>query len=312
MPRHIALRVTAAIPAGRGLRWLTLCDPDGYELPRVQAGAHLDVQVPGLGLRSYSLCGDPAVADRWEIAVKREAVSRGGSDWLHGLAVGDSVAAVMPRCTFPLATDAQRHVMIAGGVGVTPFLSMAPVLHRSQANWRLHVLHRGDPPCPTALAPWQAAGRAVLHDTAAAERPSLASLLGRYEPGTQAYCCGPPAMLAAFTEAASDWPPGSAQIEHFAAPVLPPDPQARPYTLVRASTGRAASVEAGGSMLAGLRTLGADTPSSCEGGICGACEVRWLEGEPVHRDRVLSPARRATHLISCVAGCASDRLVIDA
>ena len=310
MPRHIALRVTASHPAGPGLRRLTLQDPDGYELPRVQPGAHVDLQVAGLGPRSYSLCGDPAADDRWEIAVKLEAPSRGGSAWLQGLAVGDDVAAAMPRCTFPLAEGAARHVMVAGGVGVTPFLSMAPVLARAGADWMLHVLHRGAPPCPADLAPWIASGHAVLHDTAARPRPPLAALLGR--PGAHAYCCGPPGMLAAFAEATAGWPPGTATVEHFAAPLLAPDPDARAYTAVRASTGASATVEAGGSLLAALRSLGADVDASCEGGICGACEVRWLEGAPVHRDRVLPPSRRATHLISCVAGCASARLVIDA
>ena len=310
MPRHIALRVTAAHPAGLGLRRLTLQDPDGYELPPVRPGAHVDLVVPG-GMRSYSLCGDPAVSDRWEIAVKLEAASRGGSAWLHGLGVGDDVAAAMPRCTFPLAPDATRHVMVAGGVGVTPFLSMAPVLARSNSDWVLHVLHRGAPPCPADLAPWVQQGRAVLHDTSAGPRPALAALLDPFGMGTHAYCCGPAPMLAAFEQATAEWLAGTATMEHFAAPELAADPAARAYTAVRAATGATIEVAAGSSLLAALRALGADVDASCEGGICGACEVRWLEGEPVHRDRVLAPARRATHLISCVAGCASARLVID-
>ena len=315
MPRHISLRVTAAAPAGPDLRRLTLQDPDGYELPPTVPGAHVDLHIPGLGLRSYSLCGDPAVADRWNIAVKREAGSRGGSIYLYDtLAVGESVAANMPRCTFPLAAIATttRHIMIAGGIGVTPFLSMAPVLARAGADWTLHLLHRGAPPCRADLAPYLATGNVVLHDTAAATRPDLNALLGRPTPGTQAYCCGPFAMLAAFDQATAEWPPGTARTEHFTAPPLPADPNARSYTLVRASTGQTQSIAAGGSLLDALRSLGADVPSSCEGGICGACEVRWLEGEPVHRDRILPAARRATHLMACVAGCASDRLVIDA
>jgi len=315
MPRHIAaLRVLAAWPAGPGVRRLTLCDPDGYGLPRVKPGAHLDLHVPGVGLRAYSLCGDPAASDRWEIAVKREQPSRGGSAWLHdALAAGGGVAASMPRCTFPIAEAASRHVMVAGGIGVTPFLAMAPVLERAGADWALHLLHRDRSlPCPDDLAPWLAAGRVTLHDTVAGPRPALASLVGAYAPGVQAYCCGPGGMIEAFAQATADWPGDAARVEHFIPPALAPDPDARPYTLVRASTGAEAMVAAGGSMLAGLRALGADVGSSCEGGICGACEVHWLEGAPVHRDRVLLASRRATHLISCVAGCASDRLVVDA
>jgi vanillate O-demethylase ferredoxin subunit len=312
MARHITLVVAEARAAGPDIRRLVLRDPDGWPLPKIKPGAHVDLDVPGIGLRAYSLMGDPAVADRWVVAVKREAASRGGSAWLHdGLAEGDTIAAAMPRCTFPLA-DAARHVMIAGGIGVTPFLAMAPVLARNDADWVLHVLHRGPLPCPGDLAPWIESGRAVAHDTRAAPRPSLAALLGAHAPGTHAYACGPQAMLDAFTEATAAWPDGTATIEHFIPPALPPDPTARPYTLVRASTGATVEVQAGGSMAAALLSIGGSVELSCEGGICGACKIRWIEGEPVHRDRVLSAAERATHVMACVAGCASDRLVVDA
>jgi vanillate O-demethylase ferredoxin subunit len=119
-------------------------------------------------------------------------------------------------------------------------------------------------------------------------------------------------MLDGFEQATANWPAGTSSIEHF----IPPAPQAaegaKPYTLRRSPTGTEMEVEAGGSMLVALRELGAKVDASCEGGICGACEVRWLEGEPIHRDRVLSPERRRTHLMACVAQCASERLVVEA
>jgi ferredoxin-NADP reductase len=312
MARHIELRVTDLRAAGPGILRITLRDPDGWPLPRVRPGAHLDLHVPGVGPRAYSLCGDPAVQDAWTVAVKREAESRGGSAWIHALREGDPVAASMPRCTFPLAEGAARHVMIAGGIGVTPFLAMAPALERAGADWVLHVLHRDALPCPEDLAPWLESGRAVAHDTAMRPRPSLDALLGPPAPGLQAYCCGPVPMIDAFEHATAGWPAGAARAEHFVPPVLPPDPSARPYTLALAASGVTADVPAGGSMLVALRALGAKVEASCEGGICGACKVRWLEGEPVHRDRVLSPAERMTHVMVCVAGCASERLVLDA
>ncbi|MBI0436151.1 PDR/VanB family oxidoreductase [Roseomonas sp. KE0001] len=311
MPRFITLVVARVLADGPGIRRLTLRDPDGWKLPKIRPGAHLDLQVPGLGARAYSLCGDPAAGDCWEVAVKLEAASRGGSAWVHGLAEGAIVEAAMPRCTFPLEPAATRHVMIAGGIGVTPFLAMAPVLQRLGVDWVLHVLHRGPAPCPAALMPWIEAGRAICHETGAAPRPDLAALLGPYTEGLQAYCCGPALMLDAFAEATRHWPAGRARIEHFTPPPLPFDPSARPYTIRLASSGAEAELAAGDNLLAALRKLGAKVDASCEGGICGACEVRWLEGEPVHRDRVLSPERRRTHLMACVAQCASDRLLVD-
>lgn len=312
MARHVELVVAGLAPAGPGILRVTLKDPEGWPLPRIRAGAHLDLLVPGIGARAYSLCGDPAVEDEWVVAVKREPASRGGSAWVHALSVGDPVAATMPRCTFPVAAGVARHVMIAGGIGVTPFLAMAPVLGRAGADWTLHVLYRHAMPCAEDLVPWLRLGRVVAHDTAATPRPSMETLLGPHAPGTAAYCCGPNAMIEAFEAATASWPAGAARAEYFVPPPLPPDPEARPYTLVLGRSGRSVQVEAGGNMLAALRGLGVKLDSSCEGGICGACRLDWLEGEPLHRDRVLTPEDRKRALMACVAGCASARLVVDA
>jgi ferredoxin-NADP reductase len=194
MARHIALVVEQALEDGPLTRRLVLRDPDGWPLPRWKPGAHLDLMVPGIGPRAYSLCGDPATTDRWEVAVKREPASRGGSAWLHeALRPGDAVDATMPRCTFPIAANANRHVMVAGGIGVTPLLAMARALERQGADWALHLLCRGAPPCGEVLA---ALGpRAQVHDTVRAPRPAWDTLLGTPEPGLHAYCCGPEAML---------------------------------------------------------------------------------------------------------------------
>jgi vanillate O-demethylase ferredoxin subunit len=309
--RLIRTVVREAAPAGPDIRRLVLMDPDGWPLPRAKPGAHIDLHLPGEMVRAYSLCGDPTEQDRWVVAVKREAAGRGGSAWLHdALAVGDTLGVSLPRCTFPLA-EAARHVFIAGGIGVTPFLGMAAALERAGGDYLLHVLHRGAPPLPDQLAPLVARGRARLHDTAAAPRPPLARLLGPPALGLHAYCCGPAGMIAGFEAATEGWPAGQVHVEHFVPPPLPPDPEARPFTLVLARSGAAAELAAGAPLLPALRALGATVEASCEGGICGACRVRWLEGPPLHRDRVLRPEERAEHVMVCVAGCAGPRLVLD-
>jgi len=310
--RHIHTVIRAADAAGAGIRRLVLMDPDGWPLPKFRPGAHVDLHLPGGLVRSYSLCGDPAQQDRYTIAVKREAAGRGGSAFLHDQAApGDAIGVSLPRCTFPLAPDAVEHVFIAGGIGVTPFLSMMAALERSGGRYRLHLLHRGALPLPDMLAAHVAGGRVILHDTAAAPRPELAALLGSPAPGRHAYCCGPAGMIAAFEAATAGWPAGAAHVEHFVPPPLPPDPSAQPFTLVLAKSGREAALPAGANLLAALRGLGIEVESSCEGGICGACRVRWLEGPPLHRDRVLQPQEREREVMVCVAGCAGPRLVLD-
>jgi ferredoxin-NADP reductase len=310
--KHVQTVVREAEPAGPGVRRLTLMDPDGWPLPKAKPGAHIDLHLPGGLTRAYSLCGDPAQADRYVVAVKREGDGRGGSAFVHdALAVGDALGVSLPRCTFPLAPDAAEHVFVAGGIGVTPFLPMAMAAERAGTPWRLHLLHRDAPPLPDTLAPLAESGRAVLHDTARAPRPALSALLGPAAPGRHAYCCGPAGMIADFEAATADWPAGAAHVEHFVPPPLLPDPEARPFTLVLARSGREAALPAGAPLLPAIRALGGAVEASCEGGICGACRVRWLEGPPLHRDRVLSPAERERDVMACVAGCAGPRLVLD-
>ncbi|MDB5317309.1 MAG: Vanillate O-demethylase ferredoxin subunit [Rhodospirillales bacterium] len=314
MPRHIMLVVARIVADGPATRRLVLRDPDGWPLPRCRPGAHLDLHVPGVGPRAYSLCGDPVVQDSWEIAVRREAESRGGSAWVHdALSEGDAVAVSMPRCTFPIADAASRHVMVAGGIGVTPFLAMACEFERRGADWTLHLLSRGEPPCASALERLAQTGKIRIHDTTRTARPGWEAMLGASAaPGLHAYCCGPEVMLDGFAHATQGWPTGTTSIEHFVPPPLPAAEGAVRYSLRRSVAGTEMVVESGESMLTALRALGAKVEASCEGGICGACEVRWLEGEPIHRDRVLTPERRRTHLMACVAQCASERLVVDA
>jgi vanillate O-demethylase ferredoxin subunit len=118
-------------------------------------------------------------------------------------------------------------------------------------------------------------------------------------------------MLDDFEQAARAWPANLVHLERFVPPPQAVDPQARPFTLVLVRSNREVPVGFGESMLSALLSAGIAIPASCCGGICGACKVGWLEGTPVHRDRVLAPAERAHSLMVCVAGSAEDRLVLD-
>jgi ferredoxin-NADP reductase len=245
------------------------------------------------------------------IAVKREPHGRGGSLVLHDrVSVGDVLGVSLPRRGLTLVDGAKRHVFVAGGIGITPFLSLAATLRRAGAEFILHLCARGEPPLRASVEPLAMSGRAVFHDTRAG-RPDLAALIGSPDPETQLYCCGPRGMIAAFEEAAmrAGWPQGQTHVEHFVP--LPTEHDGPRYVIVLARSRISGEVPAGGSALAALRALGVEVDASCEGGICGACRVRWLEGPPIHRDRVLSPAERERDVMVCVSGCAGPRLVVD-
>ncbi|SNT33765.1 vanillate O-demethylase ferredoxin subunit [Tardiphaga sp. OK246] len=298
---------------GRGIKLFSLVDPDHWELPPFRPGAHIDLHLPGGLVRTYSLCNDPADDKRYVVAVKREAEGRGGSIVLHDeVKVGDTIGVTLPRGGLDLSADVTRFTFIGGGIGVTPFLSAAAFLKRmGRSKFTLHMIARGEPPLADLLAALRKSGHVVIHDTSSGQRPDIAALVGRPLSDVALACCGPDGMIDDFEQASRDWPADRVHIERFVPPPLPVDPDAKPYVLALAKSKREITVAAGQTMLSALTDIGIDVPASCCGGICGSCKVDWLEGQPVHRDRVLSPAERERSLLVCVAGSAGDRLVLD-
>jgi ferredoxin-NADP reductase len=299
--------------AGPGIKLFSLVDPDHWELPPFRPGAHIDLHLPGNLVRTYSLCNDPADDMRYLVAVKREAAGRGGSALLHdAIKPGDTIGVSLPRGGLDLDETISRFAFVAGGIGVTPFLSAAAWLKRvGRSKFTLHMIARGAPPLAELLAPLIKSGHVVVHDTATGTRPDLAALIGRPLSDVGLGCCGPEGMIDDFEQATRDWPAERVHVERFVPPVLPIDPNAKPYTLALARSKVEMKVEPGQTMLAALLALGVDIPASCCGGICGSCKVDWLEGTPLHRDRVLSPAERNRSLMVCVAGSVDERLVLD-
>ncbi|MDR6663350.1 vanillate O-demethylase ferredoxin subunit [Tardiphaga robiniae] len=298
---------------GQGIKLFSLVDPDHWELPPFRPGAHIDLHLPRGLVRTYSLCNDPADDKRYVVAVKREAEGRGGSIVLHdAVKVGDTIGVTLPRGGLDLSAEVTRFTFVGGGIGVTPFLSAAAWLKRTgRSKFTLHMIARGEPPLAGLLAPLRKSGHVVIHDTSSGQRPDIAALVGRPLSDVALACCGPDGMIDDFEQASRDWPADRVHIERFVPPPLPVDPDAKPYVLALAKSNREITVAAGQTMLSALTDIGIDVPASCCGGICGSCKVDWLEGQPVHRDRVLSPAERERSLLVCVAGSAGDRLVLD-
>jgi ferredoxin-NADP reductase len=300
-------------PGGTDVKLFSLVDPDHWELPPFQPGAHIDLHLSGGMVRTYSLCNDPADNTRYLVAVKREPRGRGGSARLHDeVRVGDTIGVSLPRGGLDLHEDVAHFTFVAGGIGVTPFLSAATHLKRiGRSNFTLHMAARGEPPLQAMLAPFAKTGHVVVYDSTQTGRPDIAAVIGKPDPGHAVGCCGPESMIDDFEQATRDWPDHRVHIERFVPPVLPVDPNARPYTLALSRSKLATRVEPGQTMLDALLDLGVDIPASCCGGICGSCKVDWLEGAPLHRDRVLSPAERERSLMVCVAGSKGDHLVLD-
>lgn len=297
---------------GTETKRFTLVDQDGWELPAFKPGAHIDLHLePGL-VRTYSFCNEPEDSTRYVIAVKRERAGRGGSNFLHDrVRVGDRIGVSLPRGGIALTPNGMN-VFVAGGIGVTPFISTIRHLEgHGRTNYRLHWTSRGGPVLSDMISSAIEAGRVRLYDTAAQPKPAVAELVEEFAGSGFAACCGPEPMLRDFESAVAAWPDEHKHIEMFAPPKRVVQRDVPPYQLVLRASEKVATVMPEVGLLGTLEAMGVDVPVSCGGGICGACRTRWIEGPPIHRDRALSPTERQSEMIVCVGDCAGPTLVLD-
>lgn len=310
--RTVKTQIAAIETPVQGVRRFVLADEDQWDLPPFKPGAHIDVHLRKGLVRTYSLCNSPGDNRRYVIAVKREGSGRGGSCFMHNeLKEGDFVGVSVPRGGLELH-DAAMNVFVAGGIGVTPFLSAIEHLERlGKINYILHWSSAGQPCLPDMVERAIAAGRVKLYDTTTGPRPDIERVVDAYGDDAVAFCCGPEGMLDAFEAAVADWPEERRHVERFSPLPVSRDPDARPFTVVLAQSKKEMVVDPAIGLVATLEELDADISVSCGGGVCGSCRTRWLEGPPIHRDRVLKDAERVHEVIICVAGCAGSRLVLD-
>jgi cytochrome P450/ferredoxin-NADP reductase len=289
------LTVVARTQVAEDVVGLTLADPQGRPLPEWSAGAHVDLLFEGFD-RSYSLCGDPAARDRFEVAVLREQAGRGGSAHIHAhLAEGDTVRVRGPKNHFRLDEEAERYVLIAGGIGITPILAMADRLKRLGKDYELHYAGRSRATMAFAERVLGDHGAALrLHAADEGARMDLGEILSTATgSGVQVYACGPERLLAALEIMSAGWPDGTLHVEHFHGGSAALDPnREQAFEVELTDSGFAVTVPADRTLLESLREAGIDVPSDCEEGLCGTCEVAVVSGPVDHRDKVLSRAER--------------------
>jgi ferredoxin-NADP reductase/nitrite reductase/ring-hydroxylating ferredoxin subunit len=294
---------------------LELAPIDG-ELPAPQPGAHIDVHLPNGLVRQYSLTNRSGEGARYVIGVKREPESRGGSSCIHDtVREGDVLAISAPRNNFTLRRDAVDTVLVAGGIGITPLLSMAETLHADGHPFTLHLFARSED--HVAFGDRLAAlGTDVVRHLGLSPDETgraLADLLGPPIADGQVYICGPGPMLdVARSEAAkAGWPDDAVHFEYFRNDTEIDDSST--FTISLARSGLTLDVPAGTTILEVLRANRIPMPSSCEQGACGTCIVGVIDGEPLHQDVYLNRREResGTRIATCVSRARSDRLVLD-
>ena len=334
LTRH-ALVVAAVERAAEDVLVVSLAQPDGTPLPPWEPGDHLDLELaPGL-TRQYSLCSDPADAARWSVAVRLDPAGGGGSRFVHEvLGTGHSVRVSGPKHRFPLE-PAAHHTLVAGGIGITPVVTMAEALAAAGAPFSLTYFGRGRARMPfldrlerLAAAPGAAVTVVDRAQDGGAPAVTVEDALAGRPAGSLVYACGPVRLLEDLARLVDD---EALRTEAFTAP-------APTAAEVAEATGGAAEAEAptsgggdgafevqlgaGGpvhpvpahcSLLDVLLGAGVDLMWSCREGNCASCEVGVLEGEPDHRDVVLTEEERAAGdaMFPCVSRARSPRLVLD-
>ena len=294
----------------RGIHRFTLTGPD---LPHAAPGDHVMLRTPVGMTRQYSLCGPPG--PNWQIAVKREAAGRGGSaSLIDTTEPGDTLDVSGPISGFPLL-PAKGYLFIAGGIGITPILSMLRHLADTgdATPWRLVYCTRdtaGTAFADTLAAPPFGPRVTLHHDNGEPGRAFDFWPLLEAQKGRHLYCCGPRGLMDTVRDQSGHWSQSALHFEDFGSAAVPRADDV-PFTVRLARSFRVVDVPVGISMLEAVRAAGASVPSSCESGTCGTCRTGLLAGDADHRDQVLTEAERATHIMLCVSRARGGELVLD-
>jgi len=295
-----------------------LVAPTGGELAPFTAGGHIDLHLSNGMIRSYSLVNDQRERHRYLIAVNKDAAGRGGSSFVHdSIRAGDIITVSHPRNNFALHEEAEHSVLIAGGIGITPLLSMVRRLETLERSWELFYAARTRVAAAfldelDALRPNVHLNLRVDFDDERSGRVfDLAAIVKKAPAPAHLYCCGPLPMLAAFEAATADRPAGHVHVEYFQARQAPAIEGGFEVKLARSN--RRILVDAGKTILDALLDAGIAVNYACTEGVCGTCETRVLEGIPDHRDQFLSKEEQAANktVMICCSGVKSGTLVLD-
>ncbi|MFG1301709.1 PDR/VanB family oxidoreductase [Xanthobacter sp. V3C-3] len=310
-----AVRVREIVELAPSLKRFSFEPADGGLFPTAPAGGHVMLTLRD-GARvmknAYSLVSPPDQRARYDIIVRLVAQSRGGSAFLHrSVAPGDVLEMASPISLFPLAATAKKHLLIGGGIGITPLLSFLPELKARGARFEMHQLATLEevPVFERLLAPY-AAGEEIRVHGGGRSAFDMAGLLARQPLGTHLYVCGPTSLMEAVatTAAALGWPKGKVHKESFGG-----DVSGLPFRAVLRKSGIEVEVGASQTLLEAIEAAGVEAPCLCRGGACGECATPVLEGEPDHRDDFLSQQEKAAGslIMTCVSRARGPRIVLD-
>jgi phthalate 4,5-dioxygenase reductase subunit len=321
-PDLFPLLVQQKRPIAKDIWLFRLAHPKGHALPTFTAGAHVTVQTPSGQKRNYSLCNNPFETAYCELAIKHERQGRGGSQsMVEQVQEGDLLQVSMPKNDFGLVDHLNEVIFIAGGIGVTPLLSMLRQMHDARsmhAHARFHFYYcardkEGAAFVDTLEELSQASplGQVSFHFDGGHPDQGL-DLWPVLEKPTAAhiYCCGPEGLMDAVRDMSGHWPQGRVHFESFGASGSQQFEPAEAFEVKLHGKQQTIAVAANESILEALRKNGHYVPSSCESGTCGSCKVDLISGHVEHRDFVLNDEEKRHHIMVCVSRAPSGVIEI--
>lgn len=307
----MTLVVSAVDDEVPGIRTVTLKSTDNDILPSFTPGSHIILEC-GSVANAYSLTGESVYPDHYSISVLEVPEGAGGSTWVHRqLTVGDVVAGRPPRSAFAPIQRADKHLLVAAGIGITPMISHL----RSAVTWNrefelMYVFKSGRGAYLDEIVAL-AGDRARFFTDRASFGKALGESLDSQPIGTHLYTCGPSNFMEAVCESATalGWPQSRVHLEHFGVAALDPGD---PFEVTISGTQEAFTVAPGVSLLEALEQRGYQIPNLCRQGVCGECRIPVAQGKVLHRDLFLSDEEKSTHqsMMCCVSRAADNHVEV--
>ncbi|MBN6538675.1 PDR/VanB family oxidoreductase [Acinetobacter pittii] len=285
-------------------------------LPKVEAGAHIDVHLPNGMVRQYSLCQNPNDEGKFRLGILRDPESRGGSvSAFDEIKDGMQIQVSEPKNLFPLL-KAKHSVLIGGGIGITPLITMAYQLAHEGASFELHYCGASPENCAFVdeIKNGELAQYTTFHfkSEGASHRAFFESAIKDIDSESHIYTCGPVGFMDWVINLATthDFPEQQIHKEYFQ---VETDTSGDSFEVVAERSGKIIMVEAGETILQALAKEGIDIEMSCEQGVCGTCMCDVIEGEPDHRDVYFTDEEKASNeqILVCCSRSKTPRLVLD-
>lgn len=311
------IRVARIDTVATEIKRFELVSADGHALPAFSPGSHVIVtmrQGARVWRNPYSIMDTTKDRRGYVISVHRSPESRGGSAYMHTqVKVGTELEISDPVNLFPIAHTGRKHLLIAGGIGITPMLAMLDQFKKTDAGFELHYAVRApDLGAYYADLASQADSRIHVYRSDRGERIPLADVLANQPLGTHLYVCGPQRMIDWALDVAKNegWPEENVHAERFSTP-----PPGIPFNVKLASNGKTINVGEHQSALEALEQAGIDAPYLCRGGACGQCVTRVIAADaPLqHNDHYLTDEEKAEgrKIAICVSRADGGCLTLD-